>query len=187
MEASRALVEKYLPLLRMMARQLRLDQKLQARFDAEDIAHDAATKAIANLDQFRGTTEAEFVGWLRQVLHNTFRDKLEFENADKRAPEMEAAFNRSSVRLDEFLADQGLSPSRKAEMDELALRIAEALEKLPPRWREVVMMRDVNQMHVKEIAEQLGETPSAVAGLLHRARKELRKYFPEYQEGKGDE
>lgn len=180
------LVEKYRPLLFLVARQIRLDPKLQARFDVDDIVSEAVTRALSSLQQFRGTSEAEFVRWLQEVCRTTSLDMMRRQFMDKRSPEVEAAVNHSSVRLDQFLADQSLSPSMKAEWQEVARRFAEALEELDPRQREVVILRDLHKLPIKEIAEKLGETDRAVAGLLRRGRAALRSYFPDYREGQDD-
>jgi RNA polymerase sigma-70 factor (ECF subfamily) len=184
-EGPRWHLEHYLPLLRVMAWQLHLDRRLRRRFDGSDIVGEAITRAVAALDQFRGCTEAELVKWLQEILHNAFRDMVRRENAGRRTPELEASLaevvGRSSARLDSFLAARQASPSARAEGNEILLRFAQAVESLPREQRDVVLLRDVHDLPVKQIADEVGRTEKAVAGLLLRGRKQLRASFPDYQ------
>jgi RNA polymerase sigma-70 factor (ECF subfamily) len=178
-------LERYLPLLRVMAWQLHLDKRLRRRFDGSDVVGETMARAVGALEQFRGTTEAELLKWLQVILHNAFRDMVRRERAGKCTPELEASLaevvGQSSARLDSFLAARQASPSEQAEGNEVLLRFAQAVETLPREQRDVVLLRDVYDLPVKQIAEQLERTEKAVAGLLLRGRRQLRVSFPDYQ------
>ena len=60
---------------------------------------------------------------------------------------------------------------------ELSIDLARAIESLPEHYREVVLLRDVEELTINEIAERLGRTREAVKGNLHRARLLLREYL----------
>ena len=60
---------------------------------------------------------------------------------------------------------------------ELSVDLARAFESLPEHYREVVLLRDVEELTINEIAERLGRTREAVKGNLHRARLLLREYL----------
>jgi RNA polymerase sigma factor (sigma-70 family) len=60
---------------------------------------------------------------------------------------------------------------------ELSIDLAKAFESLPDHYREVVLLRDVEELTIHEIAERLGRTREAVKGNLHRARLLLREYL----------
>jgi RNA polymerase sigma factor (sigma-70 family) len=60
---------------------------------------------------------------------------------------------------------------------ELSIDLAKAFESLPDHYREVVLLRDVEELTISEIAERLGRTREAVKGNLHRARLLLREYL----------
>src|SRR5262249_2862977 len=77
-------LERYRPLLRLQARQVELDARLQRRFDASDVVQEALSKAHASRDQFRGRTEAELVKWLHEVLASTLVDEVRKAHAQKR-------------------------------------------------------------------------------------------------------
>jgi RNA polymerase sigma factor (sigma-70 family) len=60
---------------------------------------------------------------------------------------------------------------------ELSIDLARAFESLPDHYREVVLLRDVEELTINEIAERLGRSREAVKGNLHRARLLLREYL----------
>jgi RNA polymerase sigma factor (sigma-70 family) len=62
-------------------------------------------------------------------------------------------------------------------MDDLRLDVARAIESLPEHYREVVLLRDVEEMTIDEIASALAQTRESVKGKLHRARLLLREYL----------
>jgi RNA polymerase sigma-70 factor (ECF subfamily) len=177
---------RYRPLLRVLAWQLHIDRRLQRRFDGSDVVNEALVRAVGGLGQFRGTTEAELVKWLQEILHNTFQDMVRREQAGRRDPGLEASLRAvvadSSARLDRFIAAGQSSPSKHLEGQEVLLRWADAVERLPREQRDVVILRDLQERPVKEIAALTGRTEKSVAGLLLRGRRELRRSFPDYQE-----
>lgn len=63
--------------------------------------------------------------------------------------------------------------------DEVTMRltVAAALDSLPPHYRQVVLLRDVEELGISEIAQRLGEPVGAVKSRLHRARALLREYL----------
>src|SRR5262245_16944749 len=172
-------LERYRPLLKLQARQVELDARLQRRFDGSDVVQEALLKAHAHLDQFRGRTEAELVQWLHEILASTLVDEVRKAHAQKRDLALEqslhAAVEESSARLDAYLADRNPTPAAQAERQELLVRIARALDELPADQRDVVLLRDVQGQSVAEIAEQLDRTEKSVAGLLLRGRGRLRQ------------
>jgi len=62
-------------------------------------------------------------------------------------------------------------------VDGLRHDVAAALESLPPHYREIILLRDLNEMTISEIAGQLGESRAAVKSRLHRARQLAREYL----------
>lgn len=63
-------LERFRPYLRLIAR-LHLPAALKGKLDASDVVQEALVRALQYLDQFRGASEAELAGWLRQILATT--------------------------------------------------------------------------------------------------------------------
>lgn len=87
--------------------------------------------------------------------------------------------DRSSLAIQEQLADSIASPSARAVHREQAVLLADALERLPDDYREVFMLRHVEQVPVAEIAARMGRTPNAVRKLWTRAMVALRQALEE--------
>ena len=178
-------LERYLPVLRLQARSLQLDPRLQRRFDTSDLVQQTLLRAHRHLDQFRGQTEAELVRWLQEILANTAKDEVDKARAQKRDAALEqslqAAVADSSARLEAFLAAEQSTPSEQAERNELRLRIVEALDQLPEEQRDVVIHHHLLGTPVARIAETMGRTEKSVAGLLYRAKRQLNELLQDCQ------
>ena len=177
--------ERFRPLLQLQVRLLRPHSRFSRRFDSSDLVQETMLKAVKNQADFRGDTDAELVKWLQEILKNVVTDAVRKATAGKRDVRVEQslqdALAQSSVRLEEYLAAQGPSPSRQAELQEMLFRLAAALDQLPEDQREVIIQRDLHGDPVAEIAAQLGKTKKAVAGLLQRGRKKLTVLLANYR------
>ena len=173
-----ALIAKYEPYLRMLAR-TQMRRAYQAKVGASDMVQQVMMQAVQGFDGFRGTTEAEFRGWLRQILahhlchldRDLHRDKRDI----RREQSMEQKLAKSSMRLEGLLAGDGPTPSQNVAMSESVLRIADAIERLPETQRDAVRLHYLDGMKLSEVATALDKSTGAVAGLLHRGMKTLRK------------
>jgi RNA polymerase sigma-70 factor (ECF subfamily) len=174
--------------LRLLAR-LQLDPRLQSKLDASDIVQETLLKAHAKMDQFRGTTEAELAGWLRQILANTLAEALRRYGSEARdlgrERSLEAALEESSARLEHWLADDRSAPGRAADRQEQLLHLAEALARLPADQRMALELHHLKGRPVAEVARELGRTPAAVGSLLYRGLKKMRELLGE--SGQGEE
>jgi RNA polymerase sigma-70 factor (ECF subfamily) len=158
---------------------LHRESRFRRRFDSSDLVQETMLKAHERLGQFAGSTEAEFVKWLQEILANTLIDAARHARARKRDIAMErsmqAALHESSARIEAYLAANGPSPSKQAERKELLLCVAEAVNQLPEDQREVIIQRDFLGAKVADIAAALDRSEKAVAGLLFRGRQRLRE------------
>src|SRR5262245_32266785 len=173
---------KYRVYLHLLARQ-HLDQRLRGKLDSSDVVQQALLQAHQSRDQFRGQTEAELVAWLRQVLARCLANFLRDFTRDKRdvarERSIEEALNESSARVEEWLAAEQSTPSQRAEKHEEALRLADALTKLPEAQREALLLHHWEGWSLAQIGEKLGRSPAAVAGLIKRGLKQLRSKLQE--------
>jgi RNA polymerase sigma-70 factor (ECF subfamily) len=173
---------RYRDYLRVLAR-LQLSASARAKLDASDIAQQAILHAHANRGQFRGATEAEWLGWLRAILANTLAATVREFNTAARDPNRErsldAELEHSSTRLEGLLAADQSSPSAGAVRGEELLRLAAALGRLPDDQRRVVELHHLKGLTVAEVAAEIGRTRPAVVGLLFRGLKRLRALLAE--------
>jgi RNA polymerase sigma-70 factor (ECF subfamily) len=130
--------ERFRPYLLLLARN-RLGSHQNARVDASDVVQQTLLEAHRKRSLFRGRTEAEMAGWLRQILACNLADAFRaFGRAKRdvaRERSLEAAIEDSSSRLEAWLAAEQSSPSQRAQSQEQLLRLAEALAQLPEDQR----------------------------------------------------
>jgi RNA polymerase sigma-70 factor (ECF subfamily) len=168
--------------LRLLAR-LHLDPRLRGKLDPSDIVQQTLLNAHENFAQFRGQSEAELAGWLRQILANNlagacrrFGVKARDVNRER---SLESSLEESSARLGTSLAADQSSPSQQIVRHELSLRLASCLARLPDDQRQAIEMHHLQGLSVTEVSEQLERSRSAVAGLLFRGLKKLREHLDE--------
>lgn len=171
-------LERYRDYLLLLAR-LQLDGDLRAKLDASDIVQETLLKAHERLGQFRGASEAELAGWLRQILTNQLIDDLRRLHGAARNLALErslqAGVDDSAARIDGWLADDASSPSHVASRNEELVLLAEALAQLPDDQRTAVELKHLKGHTVAEISAFMGRSETAVGGLLRRGVRRLRE------------
>jgi RNA polymerase sigma-70 factor, ECF subfamily len=178
-------LERYRDYLRFLAR-LQFSPRLQAKLDASDIVQQALLQAHAAREQFRGRTEAEWLGWLRTILNNALTAaarRFDAETRDlTRECSLEAVLGESSSRLEALLAADQSSPSERVLRAEDILRLARSLDQLPADQRSVIELHHLKGLTVAEVGELLGRSRPAVVGLLFRGLKRLRELLHEQED-----
>jgi RNA polymerase sigma-70 factor, ECF subfamily len=140
--------------------------------DAEDIAQEAFVKAFRNLASFRA--EAKFSTWLISITLNEARSRLRRHSVVRMESLDEPADENGGVSP-ALLRDWREIPSEAVERAEIRHLIEQAVECLPEMYREVFLLRDVQELNVNETAEALGINIPNVKVRLHRARIMLQK------------
>ncbi|HEY6341148.1 MAG TPA: sigma-70 family RNA polymerase sigma factor [Bryobacteraceae bacterium] len=139
--------------------------------EAEEEAQNACWKAFEHLDQFQG--EAEFSSWLLRIVKNQClmlirrRRGVQLVRLDDRAPED----GSMSIQLPSAEVD----PEGEFGSEEVRQLLHTELRRIPPLFRNVILLRDVQQLSITDVAEQLGITVAAAKSRLLRARGELRQ------------
>jgi RNA polymerase sigma-70 factor (ECF subfamily) len=146
---------------------------LRNEADAQDVAQDAILKAFANLRQFRG--EARFSTWLIQITVNEARMRQRKQHASLFEPIDESQDqDEEGAYTPRDFADWREIPSEALERSEVRALLVKALASLSQKYREVFLLRDVEQMSIEEAAEVLNISIASVKTRLLRARLMLR-------------
>jgi RNA polymerase sigma-70 factor (ECF subfamily) len=174
-----ALIEPARGYLMLLAR-IQSGRHLRAKLDPQDVVQDVLLEAHRQFARFRGSTEGELLGWLRQilagVLANLVRRYLGTKARDVRLErELAADLDHSASRLDGGLTAGGTSPSQGAAGREQAVLLADALARLPDDYREVLVLRHLEELPFPDVAGRMGRSVEAVKKLWARAAARLRK------------
>ena len=145
---------------------------LQNEADAEDAAQEAFLKAFHHLDSFRA--EAKFSTWLISITLNEARSRLRQRKALKLQSLDEPLDGQGQVSS-ALLRDWCEVSTQTLERQEVRLLLERAIASLPLIYREIFLMRDVEELSVNESAEALGISVASVKVRLHRARMMLQK------------
>jgi RNA polymerase sigma-70 factor, ECF subfamily len=142
--------------------------------DAEDATQEAFLKAFRNLAGFRG--EAKFGTWLVSITLNEARSRIRHRDAIRIESLDEAAEDQAHI-TPALLRDWKEIPSEALERKEIRLLVHKAVTALPLIYREVFMLRDIEELSVNEAAKALGISIASVKVRLHRARMMLQKHL----------
>jgi RNA polymerase sigma-70 factor (ECF subfamily) len=157
----------------------------QNREDAEDVVQDAFLKSYENLGQFQG--QSKFYTWLVRIAVNEALMKLR-----RRRPERMVSLDEDVKTEDDSMpreiADWSPNPEQLYTQAELRDILQRTIHGLPPSFRTVFVLRDVEGLSTEETAEALDLSIPAVKSRLLRARLQLRerlnKYFKQRKDGK---
>ena len=140
--------------------------------DAEEAAQEAVLKAFVNLRSFRG--ESKFSTWLIQITINEARMKLRKDHRHLYESMDEDMQDDSGEYWPRDYADWRPIPSEALERKQLRQALRKALESLAPKYREVLVLRDIHNLSIAETAKALDITESNVKVRLLRARLQMR-------------
>lgn len=173
-------LEEYRSYLKLMA-DLQLNPRLKVKGDASDMVQQTMLEAHRDFAGFRGKTDAELRAWLKTILTHNLLTVARRYGTDKRNAGREVSLqdqlDQSSALLHRQLVAEQTSPSVKMIKKERSEQLADALLKLLDDERSAVVLKHFHSWSVAEIAQHLGRTQEAVAGLLRRGLKKLRDHL----------
>ena len=150
---------------------------LKNEADAEDAAQEAIIKAYRALPNFRG--EAKFSTWLLSIVFNEARGRLRQVNRVG-LESLDEKMGSDESFTPFMLADWREIPSEVLEREELAGKIEQAIQDLPPTYRQVFLLRDKDELTIDQIAEIAGVSTGLVKVRLFRARMLLQRRLAPY-------
>src|ERR1035441_10661786 len=149
----------------------------QNREDAQDVVQDAFLKAYEKLDQFQGNSK--FYTWLVRIAVNESLMRLRKRRTGKMVSiDADVETEEGSVPRD--LADWAPDPEQNYTQTELAKILEKTIKGLPPGFRVVFELRDVQGLSTEDTADALGLSIPAVKSRLLRARLQLRERLSRY-------
>jgi len=140
--------------------------------DAEEVAQEAVLKAFNNLSKFR--REAKFSTWLIQITINEARMRFRKNRSHLYDSLDDQKSNEEGDYFPKDFADWRDIPSEELQRKELREALKRALASLDQKYREVLVLRDVQHMSIIETAKVLGITEGLVKTRLLRARLQMR-------------
>jgi RNA polymerase sigma-70 factor (ECF subfamily) len=177
----RLLEENRAAVLAEAGRQLR--GRLAARVDPADIVQQTFLEACRDFERFEGHSELQFVSWLRTILNRNIAGQLrDHTRVAKRDLRREWSLDDSQGGGEplwrRIVAGQS-TPSQRAMQAEDFARLAVALRALTDDQREAVRLRHLEGWPLARIAERLGRSTAATAGLIKRGVQALRERIVE--------
>jgi RNA polymerase sigma-70 factor (ECF subfamily) len=146
---------------------------LKSEADAEEVVQEAALKAYKALGSFRG--EAKFSTWLVKITLNEARMRLRRSRSESEISLQEFTDDGDSDYTPAVLTDWREIPSEALDRKELREILHRALDELPEKYREVLILRDVREMNIQETVRLLGISEGMVKTRLLRARLMMQK------------
>jgi len=141
---------------------------IRNRSDAEDEVQNACWKAFQRLDQFRG--EGTFSAWLSRIGENQCLMRIR-EERQLRFLHLDEP-SESHIRIE--LVAQMMDPEDELGDQQLESLLRREISRIPPLLRNVIVLYDVNELPMPEVAARLGLSVPAAKSRLMRARVELR-------------
>jgi RNA polymerase sigma-70 factor (ECF subfamily) len=174
-EAFRLLVERYQR--RAYAQALGM---LKDKDEAMDVAQEAFVKVYKYLDQFKG--DSSFFTWLYRIVANLCVDRLRRTTCrSPQSQEFDDSIGQDEMAGAGILSTRlGSNPQKAALRVELAQKLEEALEKIPEKHREILLLREVDGMSYEDLARVLKIPKGTVMSRLFHARAKMQKLLVDY-------
>jgi RNA polymerase sigma-70 factor (ECF subfamily) len=184
-ESTEHILERYRGYLDCLT-YIQVDPRLWRRFGWSDVVNHTLLEAYRDLAKLQALDEADRNRRLRRMLLNNLLERIEHERAEMRDYRREASLDEalagSSCNLQKRLAEEAAGPEGHADAAERGALLAAALSQLPQREREALILQKYHGRSLAQIAEHLGCTTGAVAGLHARGLKRLRQLLTETDE-----
>ncbi len=144
--------------------------------DAADLAQEVFIKMYRTLSTFDGT-RASFMTWVTTVTRNLLVDHFRKGKYDRMTDSLDAIPGNQDegLTIGDQLEDQHASPEARMQSQQTQKLVHQALQKLSPELREAVILRDLQDMDYKEIAQVLKVPEGTVKSRINRGRTELAR------------
>jgi RNA polymerase sigma-70 factor (ECF subfamily) len=152
---------------------------LRRKIDASDLVQQTLLEAHCGLEGFRGSSEKEFLAWVRKILaHNVADFVRHYRGTAKRQPGREISFRDPADTAAPGAAEPaapGATPSQEFLQLDTELRVSAALAQLPADYQEVIVLRNLQRLPFAEVAQRMERSRPAVQMLWMRAIRKLQE------------
>lgn len=171
------LLDLYRSYLTLLAR-LQIDRRLQGKVDASDLVQETFLAAHEGFGKFRGQSESELLGWLRRILADrTAKLVRRFYGTQRRNVRLERQLgdelDRSSCAVGALPVSES-SPSQSAGRRERAVLLADALGQLSADYRDVIILRQLEELSFAEVGRRIGRSAESARKLWVRGLAAMR-------------
>lgn len=144
------------------------------RQEAEDLSQEVFITVFKHIDQFRG--DAKFSTWLYRIATNHARNRIKYLSRRARQKHQDIDDTPEGKLDDNPLGGHLARPDRQAQARQLEQIIQQGLAELQPEHREIVVLRDIENLSYREISEITNLAEGTVKSRLFRARVALKEY-----------
>lgn len=148
---------------------VRLGPGLRGQVESRDVLQATLLKSFESIDQFEGSRSVSLMAWLARIAENEIRDLADYHRRQRR----DARLNDPLSAARRTLAANVRSISSQLVIEGEALRLERGLESLPEHYRQIIVLRKLEELSWGEIANRLGKTDDACRMLLARAMAAL--------------
>jgi RNA polymerase sigma-70 factor (ECF subfamily) len=167
-EAVNEVFDRYGERLHLLVR-LRLGARLRRHLDSRDIVQNTMLKAFQAIDRFEGSSSTALMAWLGHIAENEIRDQADFYERQKRRPDLETPLENKLGSLRAKVTSAVSRLFAKQQME----RIERAFESLEPAHKEVILLRNLEELNFGEIGERMQRSTEACRKLYARAMANL--------------
>ncbi len=167
-EALNALYDRVAGKLLALIR-LRMGRSLRAHLESRDILQATLLKSFQHLGQLEGSETGSLMAWLARIAQNEIRDQADYHGRARRDADLTASLPDEAGEL----PGRVRSALSQAIWSEEAERLEEVLETLDEHYREIIVLRKLEELSFREIGERLGKSEDACRMLLARAMTAL--------------
>jgi RNA polymerase sigma-70 factor (ECF subfamily) len=154
-----------------------LNPQLQAKVGGSDLVQETFLEAQNIFPRFQGTSQLQLRAWLRAILLNKMATCSRYFHAARRRAGQEVELANSGGPAEP--ADSQPGPSSVFVQQERLLQVADALDRLPEHYRQVIVWRQIEDVSFEEMAQRLGRSVAAVRKLWLRAVQQLQSELGE--------
>ena len=156
------LLGQYRNYLRLLGRTW-LNRDLRGKADPSDLVQETLLRAGKAFGEFRGTSEVELVAWLRRIMARQLADLMRRLRAGRRdvGPRTAARGSRCTTGSTTWPRRAFPAPAEQLQRRELGVMLADALAQLSPPRREVIVLRNSEELDWPEVARRMGKSEAA--------------------------